>query len=97
MVVFIAFLSRAVIHIQISWRKASRVLGTSWERLWSRQGLGVGFAGEGDGVNAEVVLGKTARKKEGRGFRGKTVGVSAGITVLEGMGMAVLSRDACRG
>jgi len=46
----------------------------SWERLWSRQGLGVGFAGEGDGVNAKMVLGKTVRKKEGRGFQGKPEG-----------------------
>lgn len=49
------------------------MLGMSWKRLWSRQGLGVGFA-EGDGVNAEMILGKTVRKKEGRGFQGKTEG-----------------------
>lgn len=45
---------------------------------------------EGDGVNAEIVLGKRARKKEGRGLQGKNRRFSTGTTVLEGMGMAVL-------
>lgn len=66
------------------------MLGTSWERLGSRQGLGVGFAGEGDGVDAEIVLGKMWREKVGRGFLGKSSGFFIGITVLEGTGMAVL-------
>lgn len=57
------------------------MLGTSWERLWLGQGLRVGSA-EGDGVNAEMVLGKMAKKKEGRGFPGKTGEFSAGITML---------------
>lgn len=66
-----------LIHIQIPWGKAGRVLGTAWERSWLGQGLGTGCV-EGDGSMLE----KTARKKKRRGFPGKIGGFPAGITVL---------------